>query len=199
MNLFIKIFRKLFNRENSILRYYIANGNLMVDQSSDISKMNVYIQNPIPNFVYINIGKQCSLAGQYLIYDNQSKIEIGDRVFIGEESKIFCREQIILGNDIMISWGCTLIDTDAHSLHSLERKNDVTDWMRGPEHKNWDCVISKPIEIKDKCWIGFNSIITKGVTLSEGCVLGAGSVLTKTTEPYGVYAGNPAVYIKKTD
>lgn len=104
----------------------------------------------------------------------------------------------------MFSWGCTVIDNDAHSLNSFERINDVNDWKRGVDenkvgfYKNWEKVKSAPIKICDKAWIGFNSIILKGVTIGEGAIVGAGSVVTKDVLPYSIVAGNPAKFIKYT-
>ncbi|MBA2613901.1 MAG: acyltransferase [Bacteroidetes bacterium] len=103
----------------------------------------------------------------------------------------------------MFSWGCTVSDTDAHSLSWEERKNDVKEWKKGldegkeGEYKNWSKVRTQPILISDKCWIGFNSIILKGVSLSEECVVGAGSIVTKSFEKGNIIAGNPASLIKK--
>ena len=122
---------------------------------------------------------------------------IGDGVFIGPDTTLFCYDKITFGNDIMVSWGCTFIDTNAHSLNAHERRDDVRDFIKGPQYKNWDNVKHSPVFIKDNCWVGFNSIITKGVTLEEGTIIGCGSVVTKNTEPYTVYGGNPAVYLKK--
>ena len=200
MNKLIRfIFSLLSPRTKNPLAFYVKNGNVIIGANTIMDRLNIYIQTPIPNVPYVIIGDDCMLSGQILIHGNNARVKVGNRVFMGDDSKIFCRESISLDDDIMISWGCTLIDTNAHSLHSAERKNDVTDWKKGPEFKNWDVVKSIPIHIKSQCWIGFNAIITKGVTLSEGTVLGSGSVLTKSTEPFGVYAGNPAKFIKQTD
>jgi acetyltransferase-like isoleucine patch superfamily enzyme len=194
-----KIFSLLRRRSRNKLDVYIKNGNIIVGKNANLKRLDVFIENPVSGVPYLTVGKDCMLSGQILLFGEQSRVKIGDRVFIGDGSKLFCREKIILGDDIMISWGCTLIDTNAHSLRFSERKNDVTDWMKGAEYKNWDHVKSMPIHVESKCWIGFNAIITKGVTLSEGTVLGAGSVLSKSTDSFGVYAGNPAQFIKKTD
>ena len=35
------------------------------------------------------------------------------------------------------------------------------------------------------------------IEIGEGAVIGAGTVMVKDAEPWGVYAGNPAKYIKK--
>jgi acetyltransferase-like isoleucine patch superfamily enzyme len=41
-----------------------------------------------------------------------------------------------------------------------------------------------------------NSVIMPGVTLAEGSILGANSFLKESTEPWTIYAGNPARPIK---
>ena len=67
------------------------------------------------------------------------------------------------------------------------------------KYKNWENVKSAPIKIKDKAWIGFNSIILKGVTIGEGAIVGAGSVVTKDVADYTIVAGNPAVVVGNTN
>jgi len=60
-----------------------------------------------------------------------------------------------------------------------------------------DKYADKRAEIGSDVWIGDNSVILSSVTVGHGCVIGAGSVVTKSTEPYGVYVGNPARLLKK--
>lgn len=45
-------------------------------------------------------------------------------------------------------------------------------------------------------WIADNVVVLSGVTLAVGTVIGAGSVVSKSTDPYGVYVGNPARQLK---
>jgi len=53
--------------------------------------------------------------------------------------------------------------------------------------------LNLPVVIERGCWIGMGAIIMPGVTIAEGCVIAAGAVVTRSTEPNGLYAGNPAV------
>lgn len=57
----------------------------------------------------------------------------------------------------------------------------------------------KPIYIGNDVWIGHRVTILPGVHIADGCVIGAGAVVTKNTEAYGIYAGNPAIKIKKRE
>ena len=45
-------------------------------------------------------------------------------------------------------------------------------------------------------WIGDNSFIKAGVCIAPGTVIGASSVVTKNTQPFSIYAGNPAQIIR---
>lgn len=53
------------------------------------------------------------------------------------------------------------------------------------------------INIEDDVFIGAKAIILPGLHISKASVVGAGAVLTKNTEPFKIYAGNPAKYIKE--
>lgn len=50
--------------------------------------------------------------------------------------------------------------------------------------------------IGEDVWIGANVCIMAGVKIGNGCIIAAGSILTKDTEPYSIYAGNPAKFLK---
>lgn len=176
---------------------HIASGNLVHGSNCKLEGLVISMVESVKGHVNVRIGNDCYLNGHLLLQTPKSEIVIGDGVFIGPETTLFCYDKMTLGNDIMISWGCTFIDTNAHSLNAHERRNDVRDFIKGPQYKNWENVKHSPVYIKDNCWVGFNSIITKGVTLEEGTIIGCGSVVTKNTEPYSVYGGNPAVYLKK--
>jgi acetyltransferase-like isoleucine patch superfamily enzyme len=147
------------------------------------------------------IGDNSIVSGNFFFENDRGKIMIGDRSFIGSGDYI-CIDRIEIGNDVLISWGCTIMDNNAHSLKFEERKNDVFEWKKGIEenrigyYKNWENVTHKPIIIKDKAWIGFKCIILKGVTIGEGAVVGSGSVVTRDIPDWTVAAGNPAKFIK---
>lgn len=55
-----------------------------------------------------------------------------------------------------------------------------------------DDQIMKPIVLRRFSGTLANSIVLPGVIMGEGSVLGANSMLKESTEPWTVYAGNPA-------
>jgi acetyltransferase-like isoleucine patch superfamily enzyme len=151
----------------------------------------------------LQIGEDSVVNGSFIFELPSGRIKIGDRTFIGGGTFV-CIEEIEIGNDVMISWGCTVVDNNSHSVISQERMNDVLDWKKGIQegrvgaYKKWENVKRARVRIKDKAWIGFNSIILKGVVIGEGAVIAAGSVVTKDVPDYAIAGGNPAAVIKYT-
>jgi len=141
----------------------------------------------------VTIGPNSNIACNIIADRVGAKFEIGGKTFIGN-STLVAAEKIEIGNDVLISWGGTIVDHDSHSIDFRNRKDDVLDWANG--NKNWEHVKISPVKICDKVWIGFGVIILKGVTVGEGAVIAAGSVVTHDVEPWTVVAGNPAKFIK---
>lgn len=191
---------KPFSNIKNPIDSFVENGFIEIGANTKFEKLKIEIRSDeVKN--YMVFGCDSLLNGHFVIENSSGKILIGDRTFISGGLFISINS-IIIGNDVMFSWGCTVMDNDAHSLSWRDRINDVTDWKRGFEQnqigkfKNWSKVESSPVIIGDKCWIGFNVIILKGVTIGEGAVVAAGSVVTKNVAPYTLVAGNPARYIK---
>jgi galactoside O-acetyltransferase len=152
--------------------------------------------------IYLTIGEDSVISG--IINLQRGSMEIGDRVLINEGTTFYCVENIKIGNDVMFSWGCTVVDSNFHSTNSSERIKDTQNGRKEIEehtmgqNTDWATIHNAPIVIKNKAWIGFNSIIMKGVTIGEGAVVAAGSVVVKDVPDYAVVGGNPAKVIKYT-
>lgn len=97
--------------------------------------------------------------------------------YMNFDSKIYCYNNIKIGDKVYISEGVTIIDSD---VHSISNKNS-----------------SAPITIGNNVWIGINVTILKGVTIGDGVVIGAGSVVTKSIPARCLAVGNPAKVIKE--
>lgn len=54
-------------------------------------------------------------------------------------------------------------------------------------------LIAKPITLQPSVWICAEAFVGPGVHIARGCVVGARAVVMKSiTEPWTVWAGNPA-------
>lgn len=106
-------------------------------------------------------------------------LEIGQRTCIGPHAVIYNPGKIILGNKVVISQYAYLC-TATHDYTSY--KNTLY----------W-----KSIVIDDYAWIATRAFVAPGVHIGERVIVGACAVLIKDTEAWGIYAGNPAKFIKK--
>lgn len=144
-------------------------------------------------------GNQLSIGDDSIIHadisfeESGGKIQIGSRTFVGR-SDLVCYRSLVIGDDVIMSWGITVVDHDSHSIEWEKRRNDVLDWGKG--RKNWQHIAHAPVVIGNKAWIGFNASILKGVTIGEGAVIGACSVVTADIPPYSVAVGNPARVVR---
>lgn len=141
----------------------------------------------------LTIGEGSIFQGSIAADRPTSVVSIGANTFIGN-SAIVTAERVDIGSDVLISWGCTIVDHDSHSIDWERRKDDVRSFFQGS--KDWQHVNVRPVRICDKAWIGFNVIILKGVTIGEGAVVAAGSVVTRDVEQFTLVAGNPARTIR---
>lgn len=180
--------------------------NVFIDNTSVLDGVILDIRNPKSNYIFLEIGKENFLQGQFVFERDCGHIKVGNNVHIGSGTKVISVNSIEIGNDVTIAWDCTIYDHNSHSIYWDERKNDTRqeckDFLETGNailNKDWSSVKSAPIVIKDKSWIGFGVTILKGVTIGEGAVVAAGSVVTKDVPDYTIVGGNPAVVLKKND
>jgi acetyltransferase-like isoleucine patch superfamily enzyme len=142
----------------------------------------------------LEIGEGSIVEGDLILERDRAAISIGRNTFIGN-SLIASAAKVEIGDDVLISWGCNIVDHGSHAIGWEYRKEDVKGWYYGK--KDWTNVPVKPVRIGNKSWIGMNVIILKGVEIGEGAVVGAGSVVTRNVQPWTVVAGNPAKLIRE--
>lgn len=131
---------------------------------------------------HIHIGTHCKLSYRNMILGNN--ISIGDdSLFLSSIAKIIIKDHVIFGPHVYVITG----------NHNYKYQNlfidQITEDMKNSED-------DKDVIFEGDNWIGAGSIILKGVTIAKGSIIGAGSVVTKSTIENGIYAGNPAKFIK---
>lgn len=145
---------------------------------------------------FLSIGDDTTCDSKIVFDRDTAVINIGERCFLGA-SLLVSAVGIDIGDDVMISWGVTIVDHDSHNVQFSLRKNDVVNWKQGS--KDWTQVSQQKVAIESKVWIGFGVTILKGVSIGEGSVVAAGAVVVKDVSPWTVVGGNPAKLIKKIE
>jgi acetyltransferase-like isoleucine patch superfamily enzyme len=140
----------------------------------------------------IVVGDYCHVLGQLLVFAHGGRIQIGDFCFVGEGSRLWSATSIKIGNRVLVSHGVNIHDQDAHSLSAYKRHLHAQQILYSGHPSSVEDVASKPVEINDDAWIGFNSTILKGVTIGRGAIVAAASVVTKDVPEFAIVAGNPA-------
>ncbi len=155
--------------------------------------------------ICLEIGEYSHIFSAFSLLRSQAKIKIGKRCQLGN-SNFICADSIEVGDDVVMAWSVTIIDSDNHSLYWEDRKNDVMQCRKDyidtmgkdlARSHNWRKVKIEKVKIEDKCWIGLGVIILKGVTIGEGAVIGAGSVVIRDIRPWHLAVGNPCKEIRK--
>lgn len=144
---------------------------------------------------YIAVGDDCLIQAHLVAETAKSRIVIGNNVFIGGGTTIDCADSVEIGDDVLISYECLLIDSDGHPTDLETRRAELPRWK---DHggRNWSAAGTKPIKIGRGAWLGARTILLKGVEVGEGAVVGAGSVVTRSVPPFTLAAGNPARIIR---
>ena len=115
-----------------------------------------------------------------------AEITIGNDVGISGAT-ICAAEGITIGEQCLIGANVTIVDTDFHQPHPMNRR-----YSNEPSN-----VRTSAVNIGRNVFIGMGSIILKGVMIGENSIIGAGSVVSRNVPPNSVVAGNPAVVIKQ--
>jgi len=110
-------------------------------------------------------------------------VEIQRGVNIGKDCKIqshaFICELVSIGDDCFISHGAMFINDPFAIGEPARGKREL--WRR--------------TRIGNRVSIGTNATVMP-VTICDGVVIGAGSVVTKSINKPGIYAGNPARFLR---
>jgi acetyltransferase-like isoleucine patch superfamily enzyme len=160
----------------------------------------------------MKIGKGCKISDKISVYGGD-KIEIGDNVRIddfcvlsgGSGLKIGSHIHIAVGACFFAGSGIELGDfcqIAAYSLLLSESDDFSGQSLIGPQvpmkykpgYKS-----GRPIVFGRHVTLGAKCTILPGVTMGEGAIVGAHSLVTANCDPWALYAGTPARWIRRRD
>lgn len=112
------------------------------------------------------------------------EVNIGADCAINSGTVMYTGNGITLGDAVLIAANCTLAPTN-HAIADRDRR--IRDQGFMPSRGG--------IVIEDDVWLGANVVVLDGAYIAKGCVIAAGAVVRGKLEPYGIYAGVPAVRV----
>jgi acetyltransferase-like isoleucine patch superfamily enzyme len=208
----LKLWRRLKNKVIGKLYYtlqYYEKSQINIQPENrfrDVARVNAStkfsemarIYNNLNDPEKIRIGANCVIYGDLLVYAHGGRIEIGNFVFIGEQSKIWSAVHVSIGNNVMISHNVNIHDSNSHPLNAELRRHQTTIILtKGlPDHAFE--TKEKSIIIEDDVWIGYNASVSKGVVIGKGAIVAAGAYVFHDVPPYSIVMGNPAKIVSKT-
>lgn len=166
-------------------------------------------ENQLNEMGFGSIGKNVLISEKASFY-NPSKIFIGNNVRIDDYCILSTSEKgIYIGSYIHISCFASLIGAEKITIGdftcisgrvSIYSSNDdyTGIGMTGPmvpiEYRK---VQNEPITIGRHVIIGAGSVVLPGVKVADGVAVGALSLINKSLDPFFIYVGCPAKFIKK--
>lgn len=139
-------------------------------------------------------GNNCRL--QCNIYQHQSKLNLGNNIFINAGTNISCIEQIDIGDYVMISYDCLLFDNNSHALDFELRRAEID---RGFPNATNQAAAERPkssaIRIENDAWIGTRCIILKGVHIGQRAVAAANTSIAKNVDADTLVYSNATNYV----
>lgn len=113
---------------------------------------------------------------------SNGKMVFGENFVMTGNSIVICKSEIRFGENCLVSWKVTIMDTDSHRIFVNNIEN----------------VLTKPILFGDKVWICSNVMILKGVTIGDETIISAGSTVKKSFSKNNIIiGGNPGRIIKE--
>jgi acetyltransferase-like isoleucine patch superfamily enzyme len=143
--------------------------------------------------IYLSLG-----AGSTLTIDGDFSlgpgckiwVEPGGELYIGgrrnenvsgitERSRIMVRRRVLIGKDLVCSWGVFITDCDWHDIVGHENTEETL--------------------IGDHVWIGPNCSVLKGSVIKNDCIIATGSVTHRTSFPDGSLVGGVPARVLATE
>lgn len=106
-------------------------------------------------------------------------LEIGDHACLATRSEVYNLGLVKIGERVTIAQYAYL----CNGTHDFNRES-------------LPLLVGNMI-VEDDVFVGAKALVLPGLFLGKASIIGAGAVITKDTEPYGIYAGNPAKILKK--
>jgi acetyltransferase-like isoleucine patch superfamily enzyme len=126
------------------------------------------------------IGEQSFIQGRF-----DGRCVIGDHAWLGPQTYFDARD-LVIGEYVACGPGSKVLGS-LHTALPVDVPVIQTD------------VVTRPVRIDAWADIGVSAVVLPGVTVGKGAIVGAGAVVTRDVPPFAIVAGVPAKVIKWRD
>lgn len=142
----------------------------------------------------VAVGDDSVVHGLLSIQRDGAEIVIGRNSLVNKATIVSAVQSVVVEDDVLISFNCTIMDSDGHSHRLSERLHDSRLYHEG--RFLYEKAVARPIRICSGAWIGAHTIVLKGVRIGVGAIVAAGSVVTRDVPDWTIVGGNPARVIR---
>ena len=170
--------------------------------------MAIYTQQALLDLGFLRVGKNVCISTQASFYGVGS-ISLGDNVRIDDFCVISAgKGGIFIGDHVHIAVFSSLIGAGKISIDDFcnissrvsiySSSDDYSgEYLTNPTvNEQFTNVDHGPVTLKKHVIVGAGCVILPNVVLDDGVALGALSLVNRDLQPWGIYAGQPAKYIK---
>ncbi len=127
---------------------------------------------------------------------------VGKNVWIEPDFRCEFGQNITIGNDVYINFGCVILDCGQVTIGNNTLIGPNVGIFSGnhtidAEERAIGGLIPKPVKIGNRVWICGNVSIVPGASIGDDTVIGAGSVVTHDIPSGVIAAGNPCRVLRK--
>jgi len=137
----------------------------------------------------IFIGDKVFLGRNSILSCKDGDIHLEDGVNVGFNCEIFSSSKVVIGENTMVAAYCYIVGGGNYDLS----RDDVT----FAEQDGLDTLGG--VTIGQNCWIAADVKVLDGVTIGTGSVIGAGAVVRSEIPPNSLAAGLPARVLRSRD
>lgn len=163
----------------------VVGENVVIDSSFGFK--HYYATAPVG----LRVGSHVTFWRTALSVEPEGAVEIGDYCYLANAA-VVCSARIRIGSHVFVAGGATIVDSDFHPLLPAARLADTVALSPLGDRRRRPPVESRPVEIGDGVWIGYNATVLKGVTVGVGAVIAPGAVVLRDVPAGAHVAGNPA-------
>lgn len=136
----------------------------------------------------VSLGNYVRIDGPTVLAAASGSLSLGDHIHIGGFCFLGCAGGVEMEDFSGLSQGVRLYSASDDYTGSFLTNPTVPEKYLG--------VRAAPVRLGRHAIIGAGGVILPGVTIGEGAAVGALSLVAESLDPWGVYAGVPARFLK---